>query len=255
MRLARAWLTLFLLSFRRLLWSINTVMIAFPFAGALLFMVRRNYERTSYLPRAFDDFSREFVLIMFTSFLVPICALAYATVSIGGDREDRTLLFLLIRPVPRPLIFLAKLAATLPLVIGLVTGSFYVYCYLAGPVGQLALRLYLPAVLCTSLAYVSVFHLFSVLFRHATIVALVYALFLEFFLGNLPGIIKRVAVNYYGRSMIFDIGATEGLEPPSPTIFDPVSMHTAGVVLLSITVAGILLSLLIFQRREYHDLT
>src|SRR5690606_20830577 len=136
---------------------------------------------------AFDYFSVRFVIVAFASFLVPICALAYGTSSIGGDREDRTLLFLLVRPIPRLLILLAKVVATLPLVTGLVVGSFYVYCSLVGEVGLLAFQLYLPAMLFMSLAYVGLFHLFAVAFRHSTIIALVYALFMEFFLGNMPG--------------------------------------------------------------------
>ena len=84
---------------------------------------------------AFNGFS-QFLMFVFASFVVPICAVAYATASIGGDREDRTLLFLLVRPVPRPLIFLAKFIATLPLVLGLVMGSFFLYCRLAGEIGQ-----------------------------------------------------------------------------------------------------------------------
>jgi ABC-type transport system involved in multi-copper enzyme maturation permease subunit len=129
MKLVRAWCTLVFLSFRRLLWSSNTVMVIFPLVGAGLVLLRL---RGWMLRRAAEDFtltferfSENFVLAAFASFLLPICALAYGTTSIGGDREDRTLLFLLIRPVPRLLILLAKWTATLPLVLGVVVGSFY----------------------------------------------------------------------------------------------------------------------------------
>ena len=44
-----------------------------------------------------------------------------------------------------------------------------------------------------TLAYVCLFHLFAVAFRHSTIIALVYAVFMEMLLGNMPGIVKRVA--------------------------------------------------------------
>lgn len=255
MSLLRAWSTLFMLSFRRLLWSVNTMMILFPLTGCALFLLRRRYQSITLFPRAFDLFSHEFVLVMFASFIVPVCALAYATTSIGGDREDRTLLFLLVRPVPRALIFLAKFTATLPLVLGLVMGSFYVYCRLAGPVGQLAMQIYQPAIFCMTLAYVALFHLFAVSFRYATILALVYSLFMEFFLGNMPGIIKRLAVNYYGRSLIYDVGVAHGVQPPSSQLFDPVPAQTAMWTLLLIAAVGTLAGLIVFQRREYRDLT
>ena len=68
-----------------------------------------------------------------------------------------------------------------------------------------------------TLAYVCLFHLFAVAFRHSTIIALVYALFMELLLGNLPGIVKRVAVNYYGRSIMYDAGGQRRLAArPTP---------------------------------------
>ena len=165
------------------------------------------------------------MILVFASFVVPICALAFGTASIGGDREDRTLVFLLVRPIPRALILLAKFTATLPLVLGLVVGSFW----LVLPAGRRGrpggVPLYLPAMVYMTLAYVCLFHLFAVAFRHSTIIALIYALFMELMLGNMPGIVKRVAVNYYGRSMMYAAGAAEGLEAPDPQWFEPLSVE------------------------------
>src|SRR5690606_13486164 len=174
---------------------------------------------------------------------------------IGGDREDRTLLFLLIRPVPRGLVLLAKVLATLPLVVGLVVGSFYVYCQLAGEVGELAFDRYLAPVFYMSVAYVCLFHLFAVAFRHSTIIALVYALFMELFLGNMPGIVKRVAVNFYGRSMMYQLGAADGLEAPPSDWFEPISAQAGALALVAIAAGGLIAALLVFQQREYRDLT
>ena len=255
MKLFRAWTTLLMLSFNRLLWSLNTLMVLFPLVGCALFLVWRRYDRMNFARGAFHDFSEEFMIFLFTSFVVPVCALAYATTSVGGDREDRTLLFLLVRPVPRWLILLAKLLATLPLVLGLVMISFWTYCRLAGPIGQTAFWLYLTPVFYMTVAYVSLFHLFAVTFRHSTIVALIYSLFMEFLLGNMPGLIKRIAVNFYGRSMMYDLGGVEGLRSPDPEWFVPVSAWGAGLSLLGISAGAVLLTLLIFSLREYRDLT
>ncbi|HWL73079.1 MAG TPA: ABC transporter permease subunit [Burkholderiaceae bacterium] len=255
MRTVRAWLALVWLSFQRLLWSSGTLMVMFPIVACGLFLIRRRYNVRTDIPATFDEFSRLFVVGIFTLFVVPICAVAYATTSIGGDREDRTLLFLLTRPLPRALILLGKLAATLPLVVGLSVLTFYVYCRLAGDVGDLALKFYLPAVFYMALAYTCVFHLFAVTFRHSTIVALIYALFMEYFLGNLPGIVKRVAVNYYARSMIYRYGESEGLLPPPQAIFEPIPAGHAEAALAWISAGAVITSLIIFQRREYRDLT
>ncbi|MEX2118511.1 MAG: ABC transporter permease subunit [Pirellulales bacterium] len=252
MNLLRAWTMLFWLSYRRLLWSANTLMVLFPLAGCGLFLLRRRYDRMHNLADAFQSFSN-FLILVFVSFVVPVCALAFGTASIGGDREDRTLLFVLVRPIPRPLVLLAKFFASLPLALGLVVGSFLVFCELAGKAGALAGQLYLPAVFYMTVAYVGLFHLFAVSLRHSTIVALIYALFMEMLLGNMPGIVKRVAVNYYGRSLMYAAGHGEGLGTPS--WFEPISPSTAAWVLALFGAGGLALALLVFQRREYRDLT
>lgn len=259
MNLLRAWTTLFGMSLRRLFWSSNTLMVCLPVSATLLFMFRFRHwyaqKAMDNFPQAFERFSESFVIAQFASFLVPICALAYGTTSIGGDREDRTLLFLLIRPVPRVLILLAKVMAALPLAVGLVLASFYTCCWLAGSVGELAFRLYLPALLYMTVAYVCLFHCFAVGFRHSTIIALAYALFMEVFLGNMPGIVKRVAVNYYGRSILFEAGAAHGLPRPAESFFEPITAEYGQAALITIAVGALLLAMAVFQRREYRDLT
>jgi len=254
MRWFRAWVFLTALSFRRLLCSMSTLMVAFPLLLCVLFLWRRRYDAITPLPQAFRLFSQEFVIFILAAFVVPICTLAYATTSVGSDREDQTLLFLLLRPLPRGLILLAKVAATVPIAVGIVIGSFYLFCQLAGPAGALAFPTYWPPLLYTTLAYVGVFHLLSVGFRHATILALIYSLFVEFFLGNMPGIIKRLAINFYGRSMIFDLGAPHGLPAPDSEWFVPLATRPARQVLIAIAAGSLALAWIIFARREYRDL-
>jgi ABC-2 type transport system permease protein len=253
MTLVRAWISLVGLSLRRQLWSANLLMVMLPLAGCAIFVLRRGYAHMSG-DEAFEEFS-EFVVIVFASFVTPICALALGSTSIGGDREDRTLVFLLVRPIPRALVLLAKYCASLPIALALVGVSFLAYCLLAGSAGASALPRYLPALLLMTVAYVSLFHLFAVMFRHATIAALVYALLFELMLGNTPGVIKRLAVNFYGRSMIFNNGAELGLAPPDPRLFEPLETGTSAWWLAGIAAAGLAAALCVFQRREYRDLT
>jgi ABC-type transport system involved in multi-copper enzyme maturation permease subunit len=255
MKLARALASLWWLSFCRLLWSSNTLMVALPLALGVLFVWRRDYAGIIPLSSSLEQFSEEFVLVIFAAFLVPVICLAYATTSIGGDREDRTLMFLLVRPVPRPLIFLVKLLATLPLALALSLGSFYVAGRMAGAAGNMAFQIYWPPISYMTIAYVSLFHLFAVAFRHATILALIYSLFIEFFIGNMPGIVKRTTINYYGRSMIYELGAPAGLRAPDPEWYVPLASDAARDTLIWITLGAILVAVVIFQRREYRDLT
>jgi len=257
MRTLRAFTTLTLFSFRRLLWSLGTLMLLFPLAAGGLFLLFR-------FPRAFSsgggpfeirDFNAfsEFLLKIVAPFLLPLCALAFGTASLGGEREDRTLLFLLVRPLPRGLILAAKFLASLPLVLGFTCGSFWIYCRLAGSAGAVAYEAYLPAIVYMSVAYAAVFLLFSVTFRHPAIIALLYSAFMEMLLGNIPGIIRRVAVNYYGRSLMYDAGVEHGLTAPDAQWFDPISAADSRQALATITAAALLLAWLVFRTRDYEE--
>ncbi|HEX4149760.1 MAG TPA: hypothetical protein VHY20_12265, partial [Pirellulales bacterium] len=133
-------------------------------------------------------------------------------------------------------------------------GGLFIFCRLAGEVGQAAWDDYVTAVLLTTLAYAGLFHLFAVAFRYSTIVAIVYSLLVEVLLGHAPGIVKRVAVSYYGRALMFDAGVPDGLTPPDPRWFEPFSPVAAAWTLIGFFVVALLAAMLVFQRREYRDL-
>lgn len=251
----RAWLMLVWLSFRRLLWSANSPMALVPLAACLLFLLKRRFGAAGFSEHVFDRFSDGFLMQIYLSLVVPLCTLAFAAGSIGSEREDRTLLFILVRPLARWAVLLAKVAATLPLALATTCGGLFVFCRLAGDVGQAAWDDYLPAVFLSTLAYVGLFHLLAVAFRYSTIVALVYSLLIEVLLGRAPGIIKRLAVNYYGRTMMFAAGAPDGLTPPDPQWFEPFSPIAAQWTLIGFFVVTLGVAMFIFQRREYRDLT
>lgn len=254
MNTLRAFVTLWMLSFRRLFWSIGTPMLLLPLTACAMFLVRRRYAADADPVMAFHGFSI-FLLTVFASFVVPLCALAFGTASVGGDREDRTLLFLFIRPLPRGLILLAKFLAAWPLVLGFTCGAFWLFCRLAGPPGRAAFDAYLPAVVYMASAYTALFHLFGALFRHSTIAALIYAVFMEVLLGNVPGIIRRVAINYYGRSLMYDAGVDHGLSAPDPQWFDPFPVHDAKLALWTIMAGTLAAAWLVFRTREYEEPT
>ena len=248
----RAGTTLVFTTFRRLVWSVGTLMLLFPLAACTLFVARRGYPQISDPLVAFNSLSN-FLLYIYASFMPPLAALAFGAQSLGGDREDRTLVFLLIRPVTRWVILAAKFAAAWPLAICFSCGGLALLCRLAGPPGSIAFAAYLPAIFYMTTAYTAVFLAFSVLFRHAVIAALVYSLFMEVLLGNVPGIIKKLAVNYYGRSLMFDAGVDHGLVAPDPQWFEPLSGFAARGTLLGITLAVLVGAWLVFRLREYED--
>jgi ABC-type transport system involved in multi-copper enzyme maturation permease subunit len=203
----------------------------------------------------FYVFSYFVVFSLFVGFLLPIWSLSFATEAIAGEREGRSLTWLLTRPLPRSSIYLAKFAAVLPWSLALNLGGFALLCVLARRPGLLALRMYWPAILGGTLAFCALFHLIGACFRRAAVVALVYSLFLETLVGSMPGYMKRLSIAFYTRCLMFDAAQGYGLEPEKPSIYLPVDGTTAWVVILGLTIVFLLTGMVVFSRREYHEAT
>ena len=231
-----------------------------PMTGTLQRAVGGAYREVLLNPTAkaragFTRFSDVIVFTMFTTFLLPLWSLSFATEALGREREDRNLLWLLTRPLSRPAIYLAKYVAVLPWALGLNLGGLAVLCLTAGEPGRLALQLYWPAVLGGTLAFCALFHLMGAWFRRAAVVAILYSFFLETILGNLPAYWKRASISFYTRCLMFDRAQALGIHPEKPLLYLPVSGAAAWGVLLTLTLALLALGMYIFARTEYLDLS
>jgi len=203
----------------------------------------------------FYTFSHVIVLSLFVGFLLPIWSLSFATEAIAGEREGRSLIWLLTRPLPRSSVYIAKFIALLPWSLALNVGGFGLLCFLAGRPGYMAFRMYWPAILGGTLAFCSLFHLMGACFRRAAVVALVYSFFLETIVGSMPGYMKRLSIGFYTRCLMFDAAHGYGVDPEKPSIYLPVDGFTAWSVLLGVTAVFLLAGMVIFSKREYQDLT
>lgn len=243
---------LFLLTIRRQLFSRQTV--ACVALAGLCVMIVLAWTRQ---PDPTAKKLAEFVLTpMFVTFLMPVFAICYGASGIGGEREDQTLIYLLICPIPRPLIYGTKAFAGLTLVAAWTTTTLFVLCRLAGSPGQEVFSMFLLASVLGGVAYASLFLLVGAVFRHGTIISLVYWFFLEVLFGNLPGIVKRVSVAFYVRCMIYDAGGNLELGPigrVAREMYLPVSGRTAMITLAGIIVALLALGVVLFELREYRD--
>lgn len=241
---------LFGLSLRRLFCSRQTI-VCFLLLGLASIAVAAWSLRRERSP---EQFIEEIFLAVYVSFLLPIFCLSQATAGIASDREEQTLVYLLVSPLPRPLIFLAKGSASLLLALAWTLGGMTLICWLGRQPGRAALEVLWPAIFWSTVAYVSLFLLFSVTFRRATIIALAYALFIETLIGNMPGIAKRLAVSFYTRCLIFDAGSVFGVSPSGPgnaDLFAAIPGPTAQMILCLLGGGLSLAGLLIFSLREY----
>jgi ABC-2 type transport system permease protein len=251
--LARAWLFLVGYSLRRQ-WRSRKVLLSALLLGfiAVVVLAAGQHQRWS-----MESFGQWVVLRLLGVFYLPLVTLMFGTGAIGDDREERTLVYALTRPLARSGLYAGKLLAAAPPALLFIAGGLWILCQLAHQTGlpdpAEAFGTYAPALLFGALAYLAFFHLLGAAFRHSTLIAIAYVFFIEVFVGRVPGILKRVTINFYIWSMLFEAGAPHGLEPHPRQIFLPLAAETARWALAGAAAGFLLLGAWLFAKREYHD--
>jgi hypothetical protein len=200
-------------------------------------------------------FSRWLVFFLFLGFLLPLWNLSFATSALGTDRESRSLIWLMTRPLPRSGIYLATFLALLPWCLALNLGGFALVCLSGGEAGRQALFMYWPAVAAGTLAFAAVFHLIAALFSRPAVVGLLYAFFFETILSELPvpGTLKRLSINYYARCLMYSAARENDVPTESAALFNPVSDRIAWLVLIGATIMVTAVGMWQFSRSEYRE--
>ena len=140
---------------------------------------------------------------------LPLAALLFSSGMVQDDVEEQTLTYLLIRPIPRWLIYLVKLAGTW-LVISLLNAVFTTASLAAvywgtgvlTPAALLQRAGILAAILSLSLfTYTALFGGLSLLTRRSLILGVAYIIVFEGVVANIDFMIRHVTVMYYVRSL------------------------------------------------------
>jgi hypothetical protein len=202
----------------------------------------------------FMTYSRWVVHLVFMGFVLPLFTLSYASGAFGTDRESRSLVWLMTRPIPRSGIYLAKFVGTLPWCLAFGMGGFAAVCFAGGPDGREALSRYWPAAMMATLAFAALFHLVGAIFRRPVVVGLVYVFFFEAVVAALPGSLKLLSLTFYARSLMYNEASDAGYPVELlPAMTSAVSSETAWAVLAAATVGITLLGMWLFARSEYRD--
>ena len=201
---------------------------------------------------SFLSFSRWVVFVMFLGFLLPLFVLAYASAGIGTEREARTLIWLLSRPLPRWAVYLAKFFGGLPWCLLASLGGLTVLGLAGGELGWRAVQVYWPAAAGGAVAFAALFHLIGAVFRRPAVVGLVYIFFFETLVANLPGSLKQLSLNYYVRSLMYNEATSEvhSAVPSNLDVYAPATPTTAWVTLALATIGLTLLGMVLFGRQE-----
>src|SRR5262249_15156485 len=127
----------------------------------------------------FMTYSRWVIHLVFFGFVLPLFTLSYASGAFGTDRESRSLVWLMTRPIPRSAIYLAKFIGTLRWCLAFGLGGFAAVCLAGGEYGREAFDRYWPAAAMATVAFASLFHLVGAIFRRPVVVGLIYVFFFE----------------------------------------------------------------------------
>jgi ABC-2 type transport system permease protein len=182
------------------------LILSLLFALPLLFAVLAHRFQEPYQA---SDVETILVFGLIPQALLPLASLLFASGMVQDDVEEQTLTYLLIRPIPRWLIYLVKVAATwlvTSLVTTLFTAAALVVVYWGTDqlsASELARR---AAILCGLLSlslvtYTAMFGTLSLLLRKSLVLGVAYIVVFEGVLANIDFAVRHLTVMYYVRTL------------------------------------------------------
>jgi ABC-2 type transport system permease protein len=133
--------------------------------------------------------------------LLPLLGLIVGTGVIGPEIDDGQIMYVLTKPIPRPVIVTTKLAVAIVLMVlfgvlpALVAGMI-----LTGLTAQLSLA-FAIGILVGGVAYCAVFVALAVASRFAVVIGLLYVLVWEFLIGNFAPGAKSLSIQQWALSV------------------------------------------------------
>lgn len=176
--------------------------------------------------------------------VLPLVALVIGSAALGSEIEDGTVVYLLVKPVPRWVVALAKIAVAVGLTLVLTVPPMLVTALLIGTAsgGSLGPPLaFVLAAIAGGAAYASVFTTLGALTTRALVVGLAYTLLWE---GALAGLLEGTRFLSI-RQATLGIAAALGGRDPDLAALEP----TASLVVLTLAIASsFVLATLALQR-------
>ncbi len=227
------------------------ILVALPTLVALL--VRFKSHHTS--PQEFYD---SITTMLVYNFVLVILSVIFGTGVITQEVEQKTIVYLLTRPVPRWRILLMKYAATvtmttltvwlasLCLALATVGGPGLAHCGLPRDLGML---------LVGALAYGALFLFLATLLDRPLIFGLLYAFGWESWVPSLPGNFKYLSLMAYLRVLVPHGGQNVQTQPVNPMLAaistEVITSRVASLALAGVIIGALAAALAIFSVREY----
>jgi ABC-type transport system involved in multi-copper enzyme maturation permease subunit len=238
------------MSFRaRKTWALAVVQLL-PVIGAFIYVIFENVDGMT----MFTGITEKVTL----TFLVPLAAIFFGGPAIVDEMEGRTLTYLTLRPLPKPMILIGKVAAgsiiACVLTIIPVVALFGICATQADPAELMgAFGKAAGAVVIGTIAYTTTFAALGAAFASTLLASIVYFVVFEMVLATLP-ILELLSVRYYmrtfgGFSATDRLGMLDSLVLQEPIVFD---WWIGGLVLVGLSVAALIAGASIFANRQYH---
>ena len=227
---------IFLLSLRQLLsrWRVLVILLLAALPTLLILLIRLLGESDIGFEQEFIDTIVDGMVI---GGIMPIVTMALATAAFGNELEDKTLYYLVLKPVSRVYIVLAKLLATLVVAVPLVVASGVVASALVGAeiatLGTLAV-----ALVAGVTAYASIFTLAGLLTPRALAYGLVYVLVWEGLLSTIISGIRYLSVRGYTLALLHGMDGSNFASLEARVIEFPAAIVGTGVVIVAFFLLG-----------------
>lgn len=190
--------------------------------------------------------------------ILALAAAIFSAAVVSQEIEQKTIVYLLTRPIPRPTILICRYVATLVVVFAVgacaaLTASVAVFG--AAALENDVLWRDIPALFMGAAAYSALFVWFSLLMNRSMLVNLLFAFGWEMFIPNIPGDIHRLSIHTYVAAIAQRPTTSEANSPlgfisgEASTIL--VSRSTGYATLFFLTVLFVMLGAWWFRNFEY----
>lgn len=206
------------------------------------------------------DVFNEILMVFFLQFYIVLLALFYGTSVTAEEVENRTLSYLVTRPLPKPAIVLGKYAAYSSLIAVLVTLSLTVSFFIlnAGRLGESGLYAtflrYLGVLVLGVLAYMAFFTFLGAVLKRAIVIGLVFGFGWENVIQYFPGSTQKFSVVHYLKSLLpYRPESVRGGRGVALLLFrlEPTKPLAAVLILIALTAALLALAGWLFRMKEY----
>jgi ABC-2 type transport system permease protein len=247
--------TVFRLMVDRLVRGRRPLVLGLLFAMPVAFAFLNRLYQGDDLPSEVEE---GLVLLLIPQALLPLTALVFASGLLQDEVEEQTLTYLLIRPIPRWLIYVAKLAGVV-LITAMLTAIF---TSLTLAVVWWGTEGFWPGIIPTragllsglyalgGLTYCSLFGCLSLIFRRVLVVGIGYVIVFEGVLANIDFVVRKATIMYHLR-VLAERWLTLDVDSWNLDLDQTPSAMTSLLVLLGISLTSTVLASVLVTMREF----